>query len=396
MAAVAVGLCVLASRSRILAGCRRRLRSSRSAVSRGRGRPAWSRPIVWASAVGVAVDHRPSRSPRGDRRLGHAERPGAGRVGRRPRACVALDHHEDERVARRRARAPRSSRASPERKQLAAFIRLSVRSLVAAWAPSPNGFISAKPRAWLGQLEIAAHVAAHEGRRSPSSVCRMSLSKLVVARCDRAPSPRVAPSRRSIHRRSPKARQAAFAGPRHAKGARAGAFRRYAGLAAGAYSAVSSGGFFAAMRGRAGRLDLQHDLVVLHHDLHDAALGELAEQQLLGQRLLDVLLDHPAERARAHLVVVALVGQPLGRLGRQLDLDVAVHQLRLELQHELLDHLQDHLLRQRREADHRVEPVAELRREHPLDRRRVLALAPRPAEAERVRRLLLRARRSRS
>ncbi len=44
-----------------------------------------------------------------------------------------------------------------------------------------------------------------------------------------------------------------------------------------------------------------------------------------------------------------------------------------------------------READDRVEPVAELRREHPLDRGRVLALATVAAEAQRLLGLLLRA-----
>jgi chemotaxis protein MotB len=48
-------------------------------------------------------------------------------------------------------------------------------------------------------------------------------------------------------------------------------------------------------------------------DFHDAALGELAEQQLLRQRLLDVLLDHAGERAGAHLVVVALLAEPAPR-----------------------------------------------------------------------------------
>ena len=53
------------------------------------------------------------------------------------------------------------------------------------------------------------------------------------------------------------------------------------------------------------------------------------------------------------------------------------------MQDELLDHLHDHLARQRREADDGVQPVAELGREGALDRLAVLALAPVAAEADR-------------
>src|SRR3546814_19833074 len=46
-----------------------------------------------------------------------------------------------------------------------------------------------------------------------------------------------------------------------------------------------------------GRLnaDVEDQGVVDHVDPHQAALDQLAEQQFLGQRLLDVLLDDPAE-----------------------------------------------------------------------------------------------------
>ena len=63
-------------------------------------------------------------------------------------------------------------------------------------------------------------------------------------------------------------------------------------------------------------------------------------------------------------------------------MDVAVHQLSLKLQHELLDHLQDHRLRQRCKADHRVQTVAEFRGEGAFDRRRILALATVAAKAD--------------
>ena len=65
-------------------------------------------------------------------------------------------------------------------------------------------------------------------------------------------------------------------------------------------------------------------------------------------------------------------------------MDVAVRQLQFELQDELLHHPRDHLGRQIGERDHRIEPVAELRREHLLDRFLVLALAGERAEAQRL------------
>ena len=63
-------------------------------------------------------------------------------------------------------------------------------------------------------------------------------------------------------------------------------------------------------------------------------------------------------------------------------MDVAVRQLELELEDELVDDPGDDLGRQIAERHDRIEPVAELRREHPLDRFLVLALAGVVAEAE--------------
>ena len=53
----------------------------------------------------------------------------------------------------------------------------------------------------------------------------------------------------------------------------------------------------------------------------------------------------------------------------------AIGELRLELEDELLDHLGDDLRRQAGERHDRVEAIAELRREQPVDRFRILALA---------------------
>src|SRR5579872_3331060 len=72
-------------------------------------------------------------------------------------------------------------------------------------------------------------------------------------------------------------------------------------------------------------------IVLNQHDAHVAATLQLAEQDLVGERLLDVLLDHARHRPRTHLLVVAVLDQPgLGRVG-QFDGDVAVGELCLEL-----------------------------------------------------------------
>src|SRR5262245_34391828 len=47
-------------------------------------------------------------------------------------------------------------------------------------------------------------------------------------------------------------------------------------------------------------------LLGLDRNAHRAALLELAEEHLVGERLLDVLLDHAAERPRTHALVVTL------------------------------------------------------------------------------------------
>ena len=102
---------------------------------------------------------------------------------------------------------------------------------------------------------------------------------------------------------------------------------------------------------------------------------EPAEQYIVGERLLDVLLNDARHRPRTHLLVVAVRDQPLGCLVGELDRDVAVGKLRLELHHELGDDLSDHFLAEVGERDGRVEPVAEFRREHPIDRFGVVTLA---------------------
>src|SRR3954451_12955687 len=92
--------------------------------------------------------------------------------------------------------------------------------------------------------------------------------------------------------------------------------------------------------------------LVLDDGHTDMAAGlESSEQYLVSQRLLDAFLDDAGHRPRAHLLVIAVGDQPLAGFFRQLDGDVAVAELRLELHHELLDHLGDDLGRQVREGD---------------------------------------------
>src|SRR5690606_17558709 len=56
-------------------------------------------------------------------------------------------------------------------------------------------------------------------------------------------------------------------------------------------------------------------LLVLDQDDADmAAALEPAEQHLVGERLLDMLLDHARHRPRAHQLVIAVADQPARRL----------------------------------------------------------------------------------
>ncbi len=61
-------------------------------------------------------------------------------------------------------------------------------------------------------------------------------------------------------------------------------------------------------------------------------------------------------------------------------MNATVHELCLELEDEFLDHLQDDFLAQGREGNHRVQTVAEFRREDPFDGGRIFARAAFAAE----------------
>src|SRR6266516_6653200 len=101
------------------------------------------------------------------------------------------------------------------------------------------------------------------------------------------------------------------------------------GRALGPAAAIGAARFWSARRGalararqllRLGRdrafdefeadLVLGGRLVLDQHDADVAAALELAEQHLVRQRLLNVLLDHAGHRPRAHLLVIAVLDQP--------------------------------------------------------------------------------------
>ena len=99
-----------------------------------------------------------------------------------------------------------------------------------------------------------------------------------------------------------------------------------------------------------------------------APVGQFAEQQFLGQRLLDLVLNQTAHRARSVEAIVALVRQPVARILVELDVDILFRQLEFELENELVDHAGHRVLAEIGEGHDRIETVAEFGREHALHR----------------------------
>src|SRR6266540_7293930 len=78
---------------------------------------------------------------------------------------------------------------------------------------------------------------------------------------------------------------------------------------------------------RRGRRGCGHDdpqlrAVGLHVHADRPALVQLAEEDLLRERLLHLVLDEPRHRARAHLPVEAVLGEPHAAGGGELDADL--------------------------------------------------------------------------
>src|SRR5947209_14878974 len=110
------------------------------------------------------------------------------------------------------------------------------------------------------------------------------------------------------------------------------------------------------------------EAVLVHTQDHLSALFQIPEEDPLGERLLQRRLDQPRHRPRAELRREAAVGEPVPRLGQELQLDVLLLQLRPELVELLVDDALHHVHGKAGEGDPSVEAVAELGREGPLDR----------------------------
>src|SRR5262245_14036782 len=125
--------------------------------------------------------------------------------------------------------------------------------------------------------------------------------------------------------------------------------------------------------------ELQFFILRVHHDL-TAAL-QTAEENFVGQRLLDLRLDQPRHRAGAVQFVEALLGEPGAPGLGQFERDVLVSQLIAQLVDEFIDHASDAFGAQRLERDPCVKAVAEFGAEGAFDG--ALRLAARAADAAR-------------
>src|SRR5436190_10434069 len=70
-------------------------------------------------------------------------------------------------------------------------------------------------------------------------------------------------------------------------------------------------------------------LILADDDTNMPAGLALAEQHFIGERLLDRLLNETGHRAGAHLLIIAMLDEPLAGIFRKLDGDIAVAELRL-------------------------------------------------------------------
>src|SRR3954471_6025868 len=90
-----------------------------------------------------------------------------------------------------------------------------------------------------------------------------------------------------------------------------------------------------------GELDL---LALADVDAHLAAVLQPPEQQLIGERTTDVVLDEPRHRPRAHQRVEAFLRQVLLEGIGERRLDLLFRELLVELHQKLLDHPHDGVL----------------------------------------------------
>src|SRR5262249_50695966 len=119
--------------------------------------------------------------------------------------------------------------------------------------------------------------------------------------------------------------------------------------------------------GRARRSEPKHDLVPFGVELDLAALLELAEEQLVAERALHLVLDQPIERSGAEIGVVSLGCQVIeGAIG-EANSDVRFGEVRFQLADEFAhDALHDRGI-ERSELHATVEPVSKLGAEEVLE-----------------------------
>jgi len=90
-----------------------------------------------------------------------------------------------------------------------------------------------------------------------------------------------------------------------------------------------------------------------------AAVYQLAEQEFLGQRTLDELLNDARHRPRTHLRIVAALGDPAPCRFVDGNRNALLLELRLRLDQDLVDHALDGVLIQAAELDDGIQAVAD-------------------------------------
>src|SRR6185295_1230528 len=79
---------------------------------------------------------------------------------------------------------------------------------------------------------------------------------------------------------------------------------------------------------------------------------------------LDFVLDQSCHRPGAESRVIAAFGKPTARAWRELQKHLALIELLVELDDELIHHALDVFLAERIEGDHGIEPITKFRAEH--------------------------------
>src|SRR5437879_10316495 len=112
-------------------------------------------------------------------------------------------------------------------------------------------------------------------------------------------------------------------------------------------------------------LERQLDLLVLADiDGYPAAVLEAPEQQLVGQRSPDRVLDEPGHGPRTHQRIEALLRQVLLQALGELRFDLFLRELLVELHQELIDHPHDDYVVERTERDDRDRMSTRLNSSH--------------------------------